>query len=82
MSGGQDPESKLALLKPTFTLLSLLLPINFIYYKADTHRDDLPTHPHRFVACVTEEVPVDGNGFPMVLIGPAGIVTSKEKVHT
>lgn len=54
---------------------------SFIYDEADTHRDDLPTHPHRLMAGVAKEVPVDGNGFPMVLISPAGIITEKTKVH-
>ena len=48
---------------------------SFVYYESNTHRDDLPAHSHRFMAGVAEVVPIDGNGFPMVLISPAGIVT-------
>lgn len=48
---------------------------SLVYYETNTHRNDLPTHPHRFMAGVAEEVPIDGNGFPMVLIGPASIIT-------
>lgn len=50
-----------------------------ICYKANTHRDDLPTHTHGLVAGITEEVPIDGNGFPMVLVSPASIITLKKK---
>lgn len=50
----------------------------FIYCEANTHRDDLPAHPHRFMPCVTEEVPIHGNGFPMVLVSPASIITEKK----
>lgn len=51
---------------------------SFIHSEAPTHRDDLPAHAQWFEAGVTEEVSIDGNGFPMVLISPASIIAKKE----
>ena len=50
-----------------------------VCFESKTHWDDLPTHSHRFMAGVAEVVPVDGNGFPVVLVSPASIVTLKKK---
>lgn len=46
---------------------------------AGTHRNDLPTHAHRLMAGVAEEVAIDGNGLPMVLVSPASIIAKRRK---
>lgn len=46
---------------------------------AGTHRNDLPTHAHRLMAGIAEEVAIDRNGFPMVLISPASVIAKKRK---
>lgn len=48
---------------------------------AGTHRNDLSTHAHRLMAGVAEEVTIDGNGLPVVLISPASIITERRKTQ-
>ena len=42
-----------------------------MHQDGDGPRNDLPAHPDRFMAGITEKVPINRNGFPMVLIRPA-----------
>lgn len=42
-----------------------------MHQEGDGPRNDLPAHPDRFMAGITEKVPINRNGFPMVLIRPA-----------
>jgi hypothetical protein len=48
---------------------------------AGTHRNDLSTHAHRLMAGIAEEVAVDGNGFPMVLVSPASVIAKRRKIQ-
>lgn len=52
-----------------------------LHQEGEVPRDDLPAHPHGFVAREAEEVPVDGNGFPVVLISPAGVIPQALEDH-
>lgn len=52
-----------------------------LHQEREIPRNDLPAHPHRFMAGVAEEVSVNGNGFPVVLISPAGIIPETFEDH-
>lgn len=48
---------------------------------AGTHRNDLSTHTHRLMAGVAEEVAIDRNGFPVVLVSPASVIAKRRKIQ-
>lgn len=62
-----------------FPRLDLVSVPDWTWPETLTHRDDLSTHANRLMASVAKEVAINGDGFPMVLIGPASIIPYNKK---